>query len=233
LSDFNFAHLAIWYLVFVFSTVCHEASHALLAHRGGDSTASERGLLSLDPIPHIVRSPLGMLIVPLLTYVTNGWMIGWASVPFDPEWGKSHPRKQALMSLAGPAANLLVAALALGLIRVLLATNVFDLPDTVTMERLVVAKNDPSGRSLASAGAMALSILASLNVLLGLFNLMPIPPLDGAGVVEGLAPAPVPRWYEKLRDQPMLSLLGLVIVWHYFPYIGGPVLKVVLTLALG
>jgi len=231
-SGFNFAHLAVWYLVFVFSTTCHEFAHALLAHRGGDSTASERGLMSLDPIPHILRTPLGMVIFPLVTYIANGWMIGWASVPYDPEWGQRHPRRQALMSLAGPFANLLLAGLALGLIRLLLHLHVFVLPEALTIEHLVVARHDPTGRSLASAGAMALSILATLNVLLGLFNLMPVPPLDGAGVVEGLSPMPVSGWYARWREQPMLGLLGLVIGWHYFPYVGTPVLEFVLRLAL-
>jgi len=189
--------------------------------------------LSLDPIPHIRRSPFGMVLVPLITYVQVHWMLGWASVPYDPRWGKRHPKWQALMSLAGPASNLLLAAAALVAIRVLLATGTFQIPQQLTIQQLAVATGDPSGRSVLSAAAMALSIMVNLNVLLGVFNLLPLPPLDGAGVVEGLAPGPVARVYERLREQPMLYLLGLLVAWHFFPYIGGPALELVVMLALG
>ena len=76
-----------------------------LAYKGGDSTAYETGHVTLDPLPHIRRSPIGMVLVPLISYVQLGWMVGFASVPFNAEWGGSHPRRQALMSLAGPLAN--------------------------------------------------------------------------------------------------------------------------------
>jgi Zn-dependent protease len=232
-SGFNFAHLAVWYLVFVFSTTCHEFAHALSAHGGGDRTASEHGLMSLDPIPHIVRTPLGMLIVPILSYVLNGWMLGWASVPFDPSWGHRHPRRQAFMSLAGPLANFTLAALALGVIRLLLARHVVALPETITIERLVVDPNDPTGRSLVSAAAMALSVMASLNVLLGVFNLMPVPPLDGAGVVEGLAPREVRSFFDRWRQDSSFRMLGLALAWWASPHVCFPVLTFVLRVTLG
>src|SRR5690606_2572064 len=95
-GDFNVAHLVVWYLVFVFSTTFHEYAHAYLAFRGGDLTAYEGGVLSLDPLPHIQRSPVGMVIVPLISYIQLSWMIGWASVPFDPYWGRRYPRRQAV-----------------------------------------------------------------------------------------------------------------------------------------
>jgi len=234
MADLNLAHLVVWYLVFVFSTTCHEYAHALLAFKGGDSTAYEGGQLSLDPTPHIRRSPFGMVLVPLVSYVYYGWMIGWASVPYDPQWGKRNPKRQGLMSLAGPAANLLLAAVALAAIKALLAAGVFQMPPLgqMSIEKLVVAAGDPTGHSTASALAMALSIMANLNVLLGVFNLIPVPPLDGAGVLEGLGPRSVAQLYEKLREQPLLSLLGLVIAWKLFPYVSLPVLSAVLEVTL-
>jgi Zn-dependent protease len=233
--DVNLAHLLVWYLVFVFSTTCHEYAHALAAFKGGDETAYEGGQLSLDPIPHIKRSPFGMVLVPLLTFVAYApaeWMLGWASVPYDPGWGQRHPKRQALMSLAGPATNLLLAALALVAIKVLLGADVFERagPEQLDIQQLVVAKGDPAGTSTLSALAMALSIMVSLNVLLGLFNLIPVPPLDGAGVAEGFGPRSVVRVYEKFREYPMLGLLGLVVAWRYFHYVGVPALNVVLDL---
>src|SRR5688572_28447957 len=80
----NLADLYIWYPVFVFSTTCHEAAHAWVAHRGGDHTAYADGLVSLDPLPHIRRSPMGMVVIPIIPFLMGGWMIGWASVPLNP-----------------------------------------------------------------------------------------------------------------------------------------------------
>lgn len=96
------ADLFIWYLVFVFSTTCHEAAHAFVAHRGGDPTAYAGGHVTLDPLPHIRRSPFGMVIVPIVSFLIDHWMIGWASVPVNPTWARAHPRRSALMALAGP-----------------------------------------------------------------------------------------------------------------------------------
>jgi Zn-dependent protease len=74
----------IWYVAFLFSTTCHEASHALVAKLGGDDTAALGGQVSLNPIPHIRREPFGMVLIPLLAFFMSGSMIGWASAPYDP-----------------------------------------------------------------------------------------------------------------------------------------------------
>jgi Zn-dependent protease len=234
--DVNFAHLVVWYLVFVFSTTCHEFAHAFAAYRGGDPTAYEGGQMSLDPVPHIQRSPFGMVLVPLLSFVHSamqtgsGWMIGWASAPYDAEWGKRHPRRQALMSLAGPTANLILALVALGALRALLAFDVFVAPERVSFSEMVGLPGEGSTRSPLGALAMALSIMLNLNVLLCLFNLLPIPPLDGAGVVEGFAPRRTGPLYERMREIPMMAILGLVIAWQLFSYVAGPAFQITLRL---
>src|SRR5258708_19478430 len=97
---------AIWYVVFVLSTTCHEAAHAVGAKLGGDLAAFHGGQVSLDPTPHIRREPFGMVLFPILSFVVGGWMMGWASVPYDPYWARRYPRRAAWMSLAGPGANL-------------------------------------------------------------------------------------------------------------------------------
>src|SRR5580658_156190 len=102
----------ISYIVFLFSTTCHEASHALVAKWGGDSTAALNGQVTLNPIPHIRREPWGMVIIPILAFLFTRGMIGWASAPFDPLWERRHPRRAALMALAGPAANYTLMLLA-------------------------------------------------------------------------------------------------------------------------
>jgi hypothetical protein len=82
-----------WYVVFLLSTTCHEAAHALAAKLGGDLTAFHGGQVSLDPVPHIRREPFGMVVFPILSLLVGGWMMGWASVPYDPFWAQRHPRR--------------------------------------------------------------------------------------------------------------------------------------------
>src|SRR4026209_1158754 len=111
----------IWFVAFLFSTTVHEAMHALVAWKGGDPTAYHGGQVSLSPIPHIRREPIGMLIVPLLTALTQAWAIGWASHPDAPRWAAHYPKRAALMAAAGPAGNLLIAFVAIVLIKIGLA----------------------------------------------------------------------------------------------------------------
>ena len=99
----------LWFAAFLFSTTVHEAMHAGVAFRGGDATAYLGGQVSLSPLPHIRREPIGMLVVPLVTAFTLGWSVGWASTPYDPMWAARHPRRAAAMAAAGPAGNLLIA----------------------------------------------------------------------------------------------------------------------------
>src|SRR5512147_946362 len=115
----------IWFVAFLFSTTVHEAMHALVASKGGDPTAYHGGQVSLSPIPHIRREPIGMLVVPLLTALTQGWAMGWASAPYDPYWAERHPKRAALMAAAGPAGNFMIALLAFGGLRAGLMTGLF------------------------------------------------------------------------------------------------------------
>src|SRR5207302_618671 len=83
----------ILYVVFLFSTTCHEAAHALAAKIGGDQTAFLGGQVTLNPVPHIQREPWGMVIIPILMLVMTGSLIGWASAPYDPNWARRHPHR--------------------------------------------------------------------------------------------------------------------------------------------
>src|ERR1700744_4619244 len=98
----------ISYVVFLFSTTCHEASHALVAKWGGDATAALNGQVTLNPIPHIRREFWGMVIIPIAAFLFMGQMIVWASAPFDPAWERRFPKRAALRALAGPAANFIL-----------------------------------------------------------------------------------------------------------------------------
>ena len=122
--DLNLANLVTWYVAFLLSVTAHEAAHALAALKGGDPTAYLGGQVSLNPVPHVRRSPFGTVVVPLLSYLFGGWMIGWASAPYDPYWAERYPRRAAWMAAAGPAANLILATLAFLLMKLGLAAGV-------------------------------------------------------------------------------------------------------------
>jgi len=197
----------VLFIVLLVSLTAHEAAHALVAKLGGDLTAYRSGQVTLNPLPHIQREPMGMVVVPLLSiYMTGGQScIGFASAPIDPILAYHHPRRAALVSAAGPLANFVLAALAFGVLWIV-------------------------GRPESSEGAavrrIAITFLV-LNVLLGVFNLFPVPPLDGAGVLAGLV-LPMRRVYDNLRRIPYLPLLLLVAVAFYvMPVVMVPVLRVI------
>jgi Zn-dependent protease len=215
----------LWFVAFLFSTTVHEAMHALAALRGGDPTAYHGGQVSLSPIPHIKREPIGMLVVPLLTALTQNWAIGWASTPYDPRWAAAYPRRAALMAAAGPAGNLSIAAVAFVLIKIGLASGWFIAPDSANFEHLV---SSPSGDGRTFAGTL-LSILLTLNVLLAVFNMIPLPPLDGSSVIGLLLPAGADVKFRELSYNPMFQIIGLVVAWQVFPLIVGPLFAMVLA----
>src|SRR6202167_2674225 len=167
------------YVVFLLSTTCHEASHSLVAKWGGDTTALEGGQVSLNPLPHIKREPFGMVIVPLLGIATGTGLIGWASAPYNPAWSQQHPKRAAWMSLAGPGANFSLALLAGIAMRIGLAMGVFSPLEPSFAHIVGAASQDGATDGIATV----LSIFFCLNILLGLFNLIPFPPLDGYGVL--------------------------------------------------
>ncbi len=223
--NLDFAAFGIWYLVFLFSTTVHEAAHAWIATRGGDRTAFEGGHLTLDPMVHIRRSPFGMVLVPVITFFRMGFLMGWASVPFDPRWGKRYPRRQALMSLAGPASNFLLAGIGVVVAVILAKMGVVRIPVRGDFTTLVVPADPQGVQSALGAVALGTSVLVNLNILLGVFNLLPVPPLDGAGVAEGLFPNSLGRLYDQVRESFLLQLLAFVIAWEAIPYLAGPALR--------
>ena len=209
----------LWYLAFLLSLCCHESSHALAARLGGDPTAFLAGSMTLNPIPHIRREPFGTVIVPILSYMAGGWMIGWASAPYNPAWQRQHPHRAAWMALAGPAANAgLVLLAALG-IRVGMGMGVFAPPSSVSFARVVgTAASDTT-----STAATLLSILFSLNLLLATFNLLPLPPLDGSTAIGLLVPAAWARRLADIGSNRTLALAGLLVAWKLFDVLFRPV----------
>jgi Zn-dependent protease len=215
---------AIWYLAFLFSTTCHEAAHALVAKWGGDLTAFEGGQVTLNPIPHILRSPFGMVVMPVLSYLLGGWMIGWASAPYDPLWQRRHPHRSAWMALAGPAANFILVLLSALAIRVGIASGHFVPPTAISgFSELAVS---PSGEPTFLTSA--LSIFFVLNLLLGTFNLLPVPPLDGHSGIMLLMQEKLALRYLDFVHQGSFALVGLLIAWQVY----GRIFNVVFSFGL-
>ncbi len=204
------------YVVFLFSTTCHEAAHSLVAKWGGDTTALEAGQVSLNPLPHIRREPFGMVVVPVLGIAFMTGLIGWASAPYNPAWSERHPKRAAWMSLAGPAANFSLALIAGIIMRIGMAFGAFA-PVIPSPDRIVAAVNQTG---IADGVATVLSILFSLNVLLGCFNLIPFPPLDGYGVLGLLtSESGALKLQAFRRTMGMFGLLGLILAWQFFNYV--------------
>jgi Zn-dependent protease len=206
MPDFSAETLTIGfisYMVFLFSTTCHEAAHAFVAKLGGDNTAALGGQVSLNPIPHIRRSPYGMVIFPLLSFfLLSGSMIGFASAPYDPEWERRHPRRSAWMALAGPATNFLLMLIAVFALRVGSSMRLFE----------------PRGFV-----AVTLYVMFSLNLLLGIFNLLPAPPLDGStAIMLFMSESHAQKYLGWIRggNFAMAGLLVSLVVFRYiFPEI--------------
>jgi Zn-dependent protease len=201
------------YVVFLLSTTCHEAAHSLVAKMGGDTTALEGGQVSLNPLPHIKREPFGMVIIPLIGIATGTGLIGWASAPYNAAWAQEHPKKAARMSLAGPAANFAIAIIAGILMRIGLAMGSF-VPVPASFSQ-IVAPAQPGG--IGEGIATVLSIFFSLNILLGFFNLIPFPPLDGFGVLGLFATEAGALRLQNLRmKMGAFAFVGLVVAWRVF-----------------
>jgi Zn-dependent protease len=208
---------AIWYVVFLFSTTCHEAAHSLVAKLGGDPTASHGGQVSLNPIPHIRREPFGLVVVPIISYALAHWMIGYASAPYDPAWQRRYPHRAARMALAGPAANLTLALLAAVAIRAGIALGAFALPSYITLSHIVESTSPDGG--FGTFAATFLSIAFVLNVLLGTFNLLPVPPLDGLNAITLLMPEGAAlRFLDFSRS---FGFIGILLAWVVYNRVFG------------
>lgn len=214
----------IWFVVFLFSTTCHEGAHALVAKLGGDVTGA--GQVTINPVPHIQREPLGMVVVPMISFILGGWMIGWASTPYDPHWAYRHPHRAARMALAGPVANFTLMLIGAAAIRIGLALGTFQAPSTINAYSRITEAIDPSG--ISSLLAIFFSVLFVLNLILGAFNLLPVPPLDGNVGITILMSEDGARNFLDWFRQPGFGMMGIVLAWIVF----GEIFSVIWTVAL-
>ena len=222
--DFDPGQGLIWFAVWIVALTCHEAAHAFAALKLGDPTAYRHGQVTLDPVPHIKREPFGTIILPILSYMVFGWMLGWASAPYDPYWAQRNRRKAAWMALAGPVANLLLVLVAALIVRGGILLNVFYRPTQLTFTQITAGQ----GAAWTTALATLVSIWFSLNLILFVFNLLPLPPLDGSQVLVLLLSDRDAERYSRIIHQPAFRIIGLIVAWNII----GVVLDPVWTLAV-
>lgn len=189
--------------ILIFSIVVHEVSHGLTANKLGDPTAKEMGRLNFNPLKHL--DFMGSFLVPLISYAAGGVIFGWAKpVPYNPYNLKNQKWGPATVAVAGPAANFSIA-LAFGLA---LRFMTF----------------------LPMSAVLAMSLVVYINILLAIFNLMPIPPLDGSKILMGFLPYKYERQFLALERYGFL--LVILFIFFIFPLIV-PILPILFKLITG
>jgi Zn-dependent protease len=201
-------------IAFMFAISVHESAHAWMANRRGDPTARMLGRISLNPIKHI--DPVGTLLLPAIAMYFHAPVIGWAKpTPVDPRNFKNPVLDDILTSMVGPISNFIVAfgaVLALALVKL-----------TSPLGEQIVAQGFATNTdSFLLPLCLLLYELMVINVVLGVFNLIPVPPLDGSHVVRHLLPAGALRIYD------MVGMFGLFILVFW----GGGLLSRVISPAI-
>ena len=196
MPDLNVTNLVLSLLVLIVSLCVHEAAHAWSASQLGDDTAKRLGRVTLNPVVHV--DPIGTLLLPLIAMASGAPLIGWAKPTPVNTRNLGHPRRDSiLVTAAGPISNLVIAFAAAAAIR-----------------------------AGAMAGGNWLDLLLydalTLNVLLAVFNMVPVPPLDGGNVLSGLLRGPVANAFDSLRPYGFLILYGLLLTGVLWTIVSPP-----------
>ena len=195
--------IAFQLAILIFSVVIHEVSHGLTANALGDPTAKYAGRLTLNPVKHL--DPVGSVLVPLASFLLGGFIIGWAKpVPYNPAYLQMRNKElgSALVGAAGPASNVALAII-FGLL--------------VRSAGAWAPAFGPAGGALVEI----MTAIAVINLVLAVFNLVPIPPLDGSKVLFAALPAQA----EGIRQ--MLEQYGFLILLFFIFYFSSWILPIV------
>lgn len=191
MGGLDFGEILVPFVVLIISLTVHEAAHAWTANWLGDSTARLLGRLSLNPLVHI--DPIGTIVFPLIAIVTGVPLIGWAKpVPVDMRNLREPKRDFAIVAVAGPVSNVLMAA-----------------AGGVAMAGLFGEAREAI--QMGNMFAFGLFYFVLINVLLAVFNMIPIPPLDGGNVLIGILPDRLGALVEQLRSWGFVLLYVLLL----------------------
>jgi Zn-dependent protease len=210
LKDIDIGFVIIWFVVFLFSLSFHEASHAWTSEKFGDDTGRLQGRITLNPIAHI--DPIGTILFPLIMMFTSVPLLGWAKpVQTNPLLWRDKTRANISVSAAGPISNFILMTLTFIIMKVLILSGV------LTFNPLYRNIYDVIGPTAGQPAfmqplALFLGVMLMLNLALGIFNLLPIPPLDGSHVFEELLPYQMAQAYAQIRPYGFLLLIGLIYV---------------------
>ncbi len=202
----NIALIATQLIVILFAITIHEAAHGWAANKLGDPTAMIMGRVTLNPVAHI--DPIGTVLLPLIMVIMGAPPFGWAKpVPVNPMNLKNPKKDNLLISAAGPVSNILAAILAGVLLKIIIGIR----PQALYfLNSALRGAGFPPGFYPLEILALILFYGVFLNVFLAVFNLIPIPPLDGSGILIGLISDEAARKVEQLRPFGFIIVIGLL-----------------------
>ncbi len=208
MPEIDIGFVIIWFVVFLFSLSFHESAHAWTSERFGDDTGRHQGRITLNPIPHI--DPIGTILFPLISMFTSVPLLGWAKpVQTNPLLWRDKTKANISVSAAGPISNFILMAIAFIILKALILSGILRFNPALRNIYDVIAPA-PGQPAFMQPLAMFLSVMLMLNLALGVFNLIPIPPLDGSHVLEELLPHPMQEAYYQLRPYGFLLLMALL-----------------------
>jgi len=197
--------------ILIMSVVIHEVSHGYAASLLGDQTARWEGRLTLNPFKHL--DPVGSVVVPTISYMLGGFLFGWAKpVPYNPYNLRPGRWSEAIVAGAGPASNIAIA-LVFGLFLRIAA--------------------DVSGVALSPALLEITAVIVFINIILALFNLMPIPPLDGSKLLFALFPANLETlrlFFERYGM--ILVLFFIFFIWQFIAPFAGLIFRLITGISI-
>lgn len=225
--DLNYVDIVFQVIVLLFGLSLHEAAHAWMADKCGDPTAKMLGRVTLNPAKHI--DPIGTIVMPIIGLLSKVGLFGWAKpCPVTPENFKHPVRDDILVSLAGPATNLFQAIVA-GILLAIISRNV---EGGAMLVLLGFGRDLNVGIDSNWVPVVWLLVtMLYLNLLLTIFNLLPIPPLDGSHVVRHFLPGPMQHAYDSLGF--LGYILPFLVATPILRFIFPPIMQAVFTMVTG